>query len=395
MQFIKQLGYASALLCISLGAHALPIQWSVNGHYYDVVQYRADYATAEKIVAAMGDKNVHLAKIDSEEEGNFLKEHHPMLWLCNTYDDCKSTFTYGVWLGAKQTSTEDEPSGNWAWQDGTLLSHQAWKSGEPNNSSGSENCLATNLDGQWNDQNCDRILEGFIVEYDTLPEQTSYLATVPLQWTKANGGNDHWYQRILQVGDWETAKTTAASKTWQGVKGHLVTIGSATENAFLITSFLGKLSNSACVTPSELCASTYAGQYWLGGQWDNTLKLTWITGEETTFSSSIYPTPSNNFTGLLPLASIREGEYWAAPTSSTNTTNNKGYIIEYEGTAATVPSIASNECLARYSLSTGKLVIPCLAVELDANNTVYYQLNMQQDPNFKFDVQWDSLQERK
>ena len=59
-----------------------------------------------------------------------------------------------AWLGGSDEASE----GTWTW-DGAAMSYTNWRSGEPNNSGGSENCLIieSNLGGSWDDQPCSAI----------------------------------------------------------------------------------------------------------------------------------------------------------------------------------------------------------------------------------------------
>ena len=63
--------------------------------------------------------------------------------------------------------------------------------------------------------------------------------TAPVLWAKGAGGNDHYYQRVNQRATWANAKVLAESMTFQGVKGHLVTITSPMENLFVSDRILG------------------------------------------------------------------------------------------------------------------------------------------------------------
>lgn len=47
----------------------------------------------------------------------------------------------------------EKKNGVFIWSDGTSFTKTFWKSGEPNNLNGNENCLLTN-DGAWNDEDC-------------------------------------------------------------------------------------------------------------------------------------------------------------------------------------------------------------------------------------------------
>lgn len=380
-------------LLFSANVNALPIYWEESGHYYDVVQYRADYATAKKMVEMLGNPAVHLAKIDTVEENAFLIQYHPMLRSCNLDQACKATFTHGVWLGGQQTAVNNEPAGNWTWSDGNSLLFSNWKAEEPNNSNGDENCLAMTLSGEWNDQNCGAMLEGFIVEYEIPANEIGYLKTVPLQWRKEMGGNDHWYQRIMVNSiTWEDAKNTAAQANLNGAQGHLTTVTSESEHNFLITSFVGQRSNNPCLNPSIQCG-LITSRYWLGGQWswDTALKLTWITGEPAMFTLPFFPASStdSSFTGIRYLSTLSPGTNWPYPSESTSTM--QGYLIEYEANTSATHPLEANDCTVTYVAETGKLSIPCLKVKIGETNPLYYQLQMQQADNFSFNVDWTTL----
>ena len=59
---------------------------------------------------------------------------------------------------------------------------------------------------------------------------------LPVQWSSASGGNDHWYE-VVNHGSgvsWDEAKALAESSTYLGLQGHLVTITSAAEDAFVL-----------------------------------------------------------------------------------------------------------------------------------------------------------------
>jgi hypothetical protein len=42
-----------------------------------------------------------------------------------------------------------------------------------------------------------------------------------VQWSSAEGGNDHWYELISTRTTWAEARTTVAARTVEGVPGHL------------------------------------------------------------------------------------------------------------------------------------------------------------------------------
>ena len=60
--------------------------------------------------------------------------------------------TQQVWIGATDAASE----GNWQWTGGASFDFDNWRSGEPNNGSGSEDCAVIEGDrgGTWDDRGC-------------------------------------------------------------------------------------------------------------------------------------------------------------------------------------------------------------------------------------------------
>ena len=60
-------------------------------------------------------------------------------------------------------------------------------------------------------------------------------ASTPVQWTVANGGNDHWYQFVFSQNGvaWDESRGTANNATFLGMPGYLATITSKAENDFV------------------------------------------------------------------------------------------------------------------------------------------------------------------
>jgi cysteine-rich repeat protein len=84
----------------------------------------------------------HLATISSAAEGDFI-------WS-NVMDGFYNG-TGARWIGG----TDQAMEGTWAWTTGEPFSYTNWKSGEPNNSGGAENCLEYYYNSDnWNDNSC-------------------------------------------------------------------------------------------------------------------------------------------------------------------------------------------------------------------------------------------------
>ena len=61
----------------------------------------------------------------------------------------KSSSSY--WIGGSDIGTE----GNFTWTDGTPLgAYENFKTGEPNDNRGNEDCLSILNNGEWNDSRC-------------------------------------------------------------------------------------------------------------------------------------------------------------------------------------------------------------------------------------------------
>jgi hypothetical protein len=135
-------------------------QFSGNDHYYSVQQIVAvdgqggwtiarDQATALSAPGA----GATLATIDSAEVSAFVFAgiDSAAFWTLDIAGNNE-----GPYLGGYQTSTDNEPGGNWAWVNGDAWSYTQWNPQEPNNSNGNENILqlfasGNNRSGNWND----------------------------------------------------------------------------------------------------------------------------------------------------------------------------------------------------------------------------------------------------
>ena len=84
--------------------------------------------------------------------------------------------------------------------------------------------------GPLNEPECDL----YLAELEDVwsPGQTEDPQT-PIQWTVEAGGNGHYYEAILDKIPWTEARAAAEAETFMGMPGHLVTIESAEENAFV------------------------------------------------------------------------------------------------------------------------------------------------------------------
>jgi hypothetical protein len=173
-----------------LAAWATPVQWSSNGHWYDVVNETLTWEAARE--GALGSvyqaRRGHLATLTSEEENAFVTAQ--LGGLLSTE----------AWLGGSQPAWASEPSESWAWCTGETWSYTHWRTGgssdEPNNGMGlyDEDALTMNWGpnaGTWNDSR-NYVTFPYLVEYEgeAIPEPSSLVLVLAgtlglLAWRRA------------------------------------------------------------------------------------------------------------------------------------------------------------------------------------------------------------------
>lgn len=152
----------------------------------------------------------------------------------------------------------------------------------------------------------------------------------PVQWS-ANG---HWYDAIAGTQSWDEANAAAQSSVFMGMAGHLATITSADENAFI---------SGLSPTP---------GFYILGGAQSPTATTFdggwgWVTGEAwsyTNWNAPIEPNDGNDGSEALGPGDEDRLHFWSSGNASGLTWNDfsgtaiaSGYVVEYEAAAVPEP----------------------------------------------------------
>lgn len=270
-----------------------------NGHHYEYVASTVSWTQARAAAAASFLNGVqgHLATISDAAENAFVRsvDQGPL----------------GGWIGGFQNTSASgysEPGGGWTWVTGEPITYTNWRAGEPNNGGGSENYLEMVDNGTWNDvgNTVGIFNEGYVIEYDT-----------PF----FNPMNGHSYMVIDANLCWDAARAAADSMFHGGVQGHLATITSAAERAFVYS-----------IMPAGL-------NRWLGGFQDTMAPnysepaggWKWVTGESFAYTDWAAGEPNNGF-------GLGEGyiELFAAPSppgwndSQLCTQFSDGYIVEFD-----------------------------------------------------------------
>jgi len=155
------------------------------------------------------------------------------------------------------------------------------------------------------------------------------VTSAPVQWRIADGGNDHYYERVPVAGNihWVDANTAAEDRSYNGLSGHLATITSPEEQDFII---------------SNLGGSALLNEYWLGGYQppgspEPGGNWRWVTGEPWSYTNWAPTEPTDSYDGhtpSIPRGSDEEALQFHRGTGEWNDNDEydmqPGYIVEYE-----------------------------------------------------------------
>jgi hypothetical protein len=137
-----------------------------------------------------------------------------------------------------------------------------------------------------------------------------------------NPSNGHWYQAVWLAGapNWYEARAAAQSLTYNGTPGHLATVSSPEENAF--------------ITGAVLPLQRPLNNWWLGGYQDRSAPdyrepggaWRWVTGEPWLFSGWSGGEPNNVNGGENALEIRGDGTWNDVPEFS----GINAFVVEYE-----------------------------------------------------------------
>lgn len=128
-----------------------------------------------------------------------------------------------------------------------------------------------------------------------------------------NPDNGHHYELVSVPLSWDAARAAAESRTLAGVRGHLVTITSPTENGFIVAAFGALLGSSPWIGGFQPAGSPEPA-----GNWQ------WVTGEPFSYTNWDSGQPSNS--GSENTLQILAGGRW----NDSNSGNTISYIVEYD-----------------------------------------------------------------
>ncbi len=166
---------------------------------------------------------------------------------------------------------------------------------------------------------------------------------VPVQWTVASGGNGHFYELVLTTGTWPTARTAASAANHLGQQGYLVTITSAAENQFLLTSFDALTNSFVWIGATD--QATEGVWLWIDGP-EAGVQFSQVGVATAPFNFENWGPVEPNNAGNEDVAALNLGGLSAGGTlngqwGDTGIQNSfAGYIVEY-GVSVPEPFVAS------------------------------------------------------
>lgn len=297
-------GTAGSAFLIEYEAHPSPAQDPATGHYYRVVHdsslptwEEAEFLAASATYAGM---QGHLATFTSQAEADFVLQN--AAWW---------TPTAHLFIGARQDVGApglSEPGGDWVWITGEPFSFSDWHGGEPNNYDGGEHFIEFMDGAGWNDLAGDVGNEWYLIEFDG----------VGLPYSTMSG---NYYEVISgQFSEWADSRDDAQLQRFAGRGGHLMTVTSAEEQAFMVQNLAGGNYNIGGLQSPGAAEP-------MGG-WR------WVTGEAFGFTAWSPGEPSD-LSGNEQVMSVFGDGMWNDNLDPWSYfPRNEGYVVEYDSLAA-------------------------------------------------------------
>jgi len=176
-------------------------------------------------------------------------------------------------------------------------------------------------------------------------------SAAPIQWS----GNGNYYELIIDptpygtgtVNTWSTASAAAAGSTFLGASGHLATITSAAENAFLVSLIPG-----GALSGFQGAWLGGSNSRWIVGPDAGTFPFSNFGGQEPNNSGTIYMNIGTTFAGIATGKWVDDSFDQGVPDPTFDPVI--GYFVEYEAAATVVPEPTS---LAVAGLAAGALAL--------------------------------------
>jgi hypothetical protein len=160
----------------------------------------------------------------------------------------------------------------------------------------------------------------------------------PVLWSSANGGDNHYYE-FVEVSDpftgnnnsWQAAMAAADASVFNGLSGHLATIGSQAENAFLLSIVPNAITSSGSFEGAWIGGKAPEG--WLDGpQVGQAFTYTNWGGVEPNNAGYAYMNVGAEFHGVAPGQWADDSGVQGVPDPNNDPVI--GYFVEYEAPVA-------------------------------------------------------------
>jgi hypothetical protein len=139
--------------------------------------------------------------------------------------------------------------------------------------------------------------------------KNSNISYTPVTWQQTAGGNCHAYALISSAKTWNEAKADTETQMYNGKIGHLLTITSAEENAFVVNNV------------------TSSGAFWTGGYRTSVGPMSWVTGETYSYTNWLSGKPDN---ASSTTAAIAFGQGSPGKWDDYYLTDKLYYLIEFD-----------------------------------------------------------------